>query len=161
MLHHVSFNARDPRAVAERLAELLCAVTVRAPTPPFPEGSWFVCVGDAQGSYLEVLPTQWVFDPQARGGLVKGEAAPRRTGFHVLLGTPRSRAEVEAIATAAGWRVELVRTPLFSLVKVWVDGAQLLEILPADLAAEYLATFGPAGLPGLDQRLRALESGSV
>ncbi|MBW8910190.1 MAG: hypothetical protein JF620_14460, partial [Mesorhizobium sp.] len=49
MLHHASFNARDPQAVATVLAEMLVATAVRAPSPPFPQGAWFVCLGDDFG----------------------------------------------------------------------------------------------------------------
>ena len=40
MLHHVSFNARDPERVAHVLAALMDAVAVRLPAPPFPKGAW-------------------------------------------------------------------------------------------------------------------------
>lgn len=76
MLHHASFNARDTQAVAGVLAEMLVATAVRAPSPPFPQGAWFVCLGDDFGSLIEILPCGTVLDQQAPLDIGLPEHAP-------------------------------------------------------------------------------------
>ena len=160
MLHHVSFCVRDPARVAQVLAGLLRATTVRAPTPPFPAGSWFVCAGDARGSYLEVLPLGHVFAPDAPGGLRPDPAASVHSGGHILVSSPLTPGEISAAATAAGWRSDVADTRLFQVIKVWVENTVLVEFLTADTAADYLRTFDKMGLGDLDARLRQLEAGA-
>jgi hypothetical protein len=158
MLHHVSFNADDPQGVAAILAGWLGASAVRAPTPPFPAGSRFVCAGDERGSYLEVLPLDAVFDPAAPSGLRRDERAAVHTGGHALVSTPHAADAILRRADSVGWQAEVARTPLFSVVKVWIENRTLLELLPSEWADDYLATFGNAGIAGLDAKLRGLES---
>ena len=99
MLHHVSFNARDPKNVARVLAEMLAGTIVRAPSPPFPIGSWFVCYGDSSGSFLEILPWSTVLDPDMKFGFSVDESnGPGRASGHAnarppaqaLAGDPRT-----------------------------------------------------------------------
>lgn len=161
MLHHVSFAAENPALTAQVLAGMLAATAVRAPTPPFPQGAWFVCLGDAPGSYLEVLPRGHVFDPEARFGLRPNAAAPVFTAGHLLVSTPFSAAEIGAMAAAAGWRSEAADARLFQVFKVWVENTTLVEFLPPEMREPYLRTFGEAGVTDLDARLRRLEGGAA
>src|SRR5262245_20929133 len=69
MLHHVSFNARDPERAAHVMAALMDAIAVRLPAPPFPKGAWSVVSGDSQGSMIELIPWGHVLDGDARGGV--------------------------------------------------------------------------------------------
>ena len=161
MLHHVSFNARGPKNVARVLAEMLAGTIVRAPSPPFPIGSWFVCYGDSSGSFLEILPWSTVLDPDMKFGFSVDESMRPHSGAHVLMSTPHSIEVIEAIALREGWRFELVDARLFKVTKVWVENAFLVEFLPPELAPAYLRTFGAVGLPSLDAKLRALESGAA
>lgn len=156
MLHHMSFNAADPEDVARTLAEMLAATAVRAPTPPFPAGSWFVCAGDAQGSYLEIIPWGHVFDPEAPFSLGRDPAMRPHGGAHVLCGTPLTAQGVQALAARKGWRSEVVDTGLFRILKVWTDDGFLVEFLPPEFAAAYRAAFDAEGLPRLDVALRQL-----
>jgi hypothetical protein len=159
VLHHVSFNAGNPHNVARVLAELLGAAAIRAPSPPFPSGSWFVCYADSGGSFLEVLPWGSVLDPEAKFGMGYDEAMRPRSGAHVLVSTPLSVEMIQAVAAQEGWRCELVDARLFKVAKVWIENAILVELLPPELVPAYVDTFGTAGLPALDAKLRALESG--
>jgi catechol 2,3-dioxygenase-like lactoylglutathione lyase family enzyme len=68
MLHHVSFNARDPERAERVLAALMDAVPMRLPAPPFPKGAWSVVCRDGQGSLIELAPWGHVLDADARGG---------------------------------------------------------------------------------------------
>jgi hypothetical protein len=56
MIYHTSFSAENPDRVSAVLSDLVGGLRVRAPSPPFPHGSWFVCLGDRQGSLPEILP---------------------------------------------------------------------------------------------------------
>jgi hypothetical protein len=161
VLHHISFTASDPHHVARSLAEMLDAAIVRAPSPPFPAGSWFVCYGDSNGSFLEILPWGTVLDPGAKFGFGHDDNTRPRSGAHVLLSTPLSVENIRAVAEREGWRFELVDARLFKVVKVWVENAALVELLPPELMPAYTRTFGTAGLPSLDAKLRALEAGSL
>jgi hypothetical protein len=158
MFHHFSFNAAEPGRVARVLARILGGAVLRAPAPPFPAGAWFLCSGDARGSYLEILPPGYVFDPAVKGMRFEA-AAGRASGAHVLLGSPLSAPEIEREAAAAGWRTEVADArPLFRVLKLWVENEVLIELLPPEWAADYLATFGPAGIAALDGKFRALEA---
>jgi hypothetical protein len=161
MLHHVSFAAENPAVTAQVLAGMLAATTIRAPSPPFPQDAWFVCLGDAHGSYLEVLPRGHVFDPQARSGLRPDDAPPVFTASHLLVSTPFSAAEIGAMAAAAGWRSETADTRLFQVFKIWVENTVLIEFLPPEMREAYVQTFGGAGVTKLDARLRRVEGAAA
>lgn len=158
MLHHMSFNAADPEDTARTLAGMLAATAVRAPTPPFPAGSWFVCAGDARGSYLEIIPWGHVFDPEAPFSLGRDPAMRPHGGAHVLCATPLPVPEIQALAARRGWRSEVVDTGLFRILKVWTADGFLVEMLPPEFAAAYRAAFDAEGLPHLDATLRQLET---
>ena len=157
MLHHVSFNARDPKRVAKVLAELMDATAMRAPSPPFALGSWFVVCGDSHGSLIELIPWGSVMDPQTRG-LAHDPQMRTRTGSHVLASTSRSIEMVMAIAAREGWRASLTDAALFQFVKVWPEDSFALELLTPQQVPAYIAAFGATGLATLDDKLRALES---
>lgn len=161
MLHHASFAVDDPTSVAQVLAGMLGARAIAAPTPPFPNGAWFVCYGDEAGSYLEVLPRGFAFDPEARFGLRPDTKASRLSPSHVLAGTPRSVAEISAMADAVGWRTEVADTRLFRVLKVWIENAVLLELLPPEMAEAYRQTYDATGVADLDRKLRRLEAGEA
>jgi hypothetical protein len=159
VLHHISFNARrEPRQVAQRLAQILGAHAIRAPHPPFPEGSWFVVYGDPQGTLIEVLPWGKVLHPEAAGGMRDDVEMRPYHGTHVLLGTSRSVDEVLSMARAHGWRAGLASAGLFSFIKVWVDDTFLVEVLTPEQAGDYVQAFNRDGLMTLDLRLRQIEA---
>jgi hypothetical protein len=161
MLHHASFAVDEPAMVAEILTGMLGATAIRAPAPPFPAGSWFVCFGDEAGSFLEVLPRGHVLDPDARFGSRPEAGAPRLTAAHVLVGTPLSADAVMRMAGHVGWKAEVADTRLFRVVKVWVENAVLLELLLPEMAESYRRTFDAVGVADLDRRLRRLEAGEA
>lgn len=157
MLHHLSFSGRQPQFVAKGIARLLNCQALPAPCPPFPTGSWFVCLGDAAGTMLEVLPWGFVQDPA--GGAKALDAGMReRTSTHILLQTPRSVDQIETIASEEGWHCTRASAGFFELTKVWVEDRFLVELMTAEQARSYTAIFGTEGLPTLDGKLRDLES---
>lgn len=158
MIHHMSFGVADPARVARALAELTGATAIRAPTPPFPHGAWFLVAFDDRGSFLEILPATTVLDPDAPLGLRQRPARPEPVSAHVLVSSIASREEIETVARREGWRVEEVETGLFRIMKLWIDGAVLVELFARGEAARYVETFGHAGRATLEGKLRDLEA---
>lgn len=158
MIHHVSFGVRDPHRVAQVLAGLTQATAVRAPTPPFPHGAWLLVAGDAQGSFLEILPVTAVFDPNAPLGIRQRPATFEPVSAHVLISAAVGAEEIRAAAAREHWRAEEVETGLFKLVKLWIDGNVLVEFLAKGEADRYVETFGASGMASLDGKLRDLEA---
>lgn len=158
MLHHVSFNALKPDHVSRVLAELLGAVAIRAPAPPFPSGSWLVCSGDDRGSLLEVMPWGAVREPAAPSGAGHDPEMRRHSGTHLLLATPHTVDAVLAIAAREAWPAETGDAGLFRFTKVWIEGAFLIELLSPEHAAAYVAAFNGEGLASLNHKLRQVEA---
>lgn len=158
MIHHVSFGVTDPKRVAHALAEVTGAAAVRAPSPPFPQGAWFVVAGDDRGSLLEILPASAAFAADAPFGLCERPAVFEPVGTHVLVSAVLSQDRIETIARREGWHTQEIEIGLFKIVKLWIDGAVLVEVFPEGEARRYVETFGTAGLPSLDSRLRDLEA---
>lgn len=131
---------------------------MRAPTPPFPCGSWLVVVGDAHGSFLEILPATSVFDPGAPLGIRQRPAAIGQAGTHVLVSTDVSSEAIRASADREGWRAEEVETGLFRIIKLRIDGNVLVEFLAKGERARYVEAFGAAGMSSLSGKLRDLEA---
>ena len=157
MIHHMSFGVRDPDRVAHVLGELTGATAMRAPTPPFPRGAWLVVAGDTRGSFLEILPATSVFDPDAPLGIRQRPATFEPVSAHVLIGAAVGAAEIRAAAAREGWPAAEVETGLFKIIKLWIDGTFLVEVLAKEEADRYVAAFGPAGMASLDRKLRDLE----
>jgi hypothetical protein len=158
MIHHMSFGVSNPGRVAQVLAELTAAIAMRAPTPPFPHGAWFVLAGDDRGSFLEILPATAVFDPDAPLGLKQRPANFAPGSGHVLISTIKSSGEIEAIAKREGWRSQEVETGLFKIIKVWIDGTVLVELFAEGEAQRYIDAFGAPGMATLENKLRDLET---
>lgn len=157
MIHHMSFGVREPARVAAVLADITGAVAVRAPTPPFPYGAWFVLAGDQNGSALEILPHTAVFDPESPLGVRYRTRDPEVSNGHVLISSVKTRDELANLAAEAGWRFQDVETGLFRIVKLWIDGVVLVEVFARGEAARYVEAFGSGGRDTIESRLRALE----
>src|SRR5438067_10984723 len=104
MIHHLSIAARDPKAAAGVLAELMGGRAV--PVPPNP-GSFFALQLDEHGSGVEVYPMGTELHPGGSegGGFVKNPAAERGYGpTHFALSVAAAADAVEAIAQREGWQ---------------------------------------------------------
>jgi hypothetical protein len=134
-----------------------CSTAVRAPSPPFPDGSWFVCYGDAQGSLIEVLPWGIVLDPLMNGGMDHDDQMRNRSGFHVLVKTPLDVGTVLALAAREDWRARIADERGFKVIKIWIENTFLIELMTPDMAEAYSAMYGAKGMPLLDERLRFIE----
>jgi hypothetical protein len=141
MIHHLSIAARDPQHVAGVLAELIGGKAV--PFPPNP-GSFFALQLDEYGSGVEVYPAGTELQPGGTtgGSFVKKEA--RGYGpTHFALSVTTDADKVEAIAARAGWQCFRCNRGPFHVIEVWVENESMVEILPPEFAAEYLAFTRP------------------
>jgi len=141
MIHHLSIAARDPKQAAGVLAELMGGTAV--PFPPNP-GSFFALQLDEHGSGVEVYPAGTVLQPAGPvgGSFVRNEA--RSYGAtHFALSVPTDGTTVQAIAARAGWQCFDCNRGPFHVIEVWVENETMVEILPPDYAAEYLAFTRP------------------
>jgi hypothetical protein len=142
MIHHLSIAARDPKHVAGVLAELMGGKAV--PFPPNP-GSFFALQLDEHGSGVEVYPAGTELRPGGGdgGGFVK---KPEARGFgptHFALSVATDADKIEAIAARQGWQCFRCNRGPFHVIEVWVENETMVEILPPEYAAEYLAFTRP------------------
>lgn len=143
MIHHVSIPARDPRHVAEVLAELM-----RGKSYPFGplEGAFLALMGDDYGTMIEVYPEQTTLDVPGRDDqVVFGEntAPPRSWPFHVLLSVPREQDEIEHIGAREGWHAKTFgrgmegQKPFFHVVEFWVENRVMIEVASPVMTQDY------------------------
>ncbi|KHK91862.1 hypothetical protein [Novosphingobium malaysiense] len=139
MLFHVSIDARDPQHVAMVLAELFGGRAT--PFPPVAEGSWLAHAGDDRNTLVEVYPrgTELVEAPGDADAVgLPGDAGLSAT--HFAMATPLDCAAVFAIAAREGWPAKYrKRGGVFGVIEVWIEGERMVEVLTADMQAEYLA----------------------
>lgn len=152
MIHHVSIAARQPRHVAEVLAELM-----NGRAYPFPGGvadSFMAVSGDEHGSMIEVYPEDVVLQPGAGESQVTAahNAAPAHVPFHLLLSVPVDRATVQRIGDREGWRTRLFgrgapgQPPVFHVIEFWIENRLMLEVATPDMVAEYTDRMQPSKL---------------
>ena len=142
MIHHLSIAARDPQHVAAALAEIMGGTAV--PFPPNP-GSHFVLQLDDHGSGVEVYPAGTELRPggEVGGGFVRRE--PRQFApTHFALSVTTDAAKVKGIVEREGWHCFDCNRGAFHVIEVWVENEQMVEVLPPEYAAEYLAWTKPA-----------------
>jgi hypothetical protein len=141
MIHHLSIAARDPKQAAGVLAEIMGGTAV--PFPPNP-GSFFALQLDEHGSGVEVYPAGTELHP---GGSVGGNFVkkdPRSYGStHFALSVATNADTVHAIAQRAGWQYFDCNRGPFHVIEVWVENETMVEVLPPEFAAEYLAFTRP------------------
>ena len=145
MIHHVSIPAREPRHVAEVLAELMGGRCV--PFGPL-EGAYMATSGDAHGTMIEVYPERATLDiPANDDQVVFGDNAmpPHNWPFHVLLSVPKGREKIEAIGSRQGWRAKTFgrgmrgQQPFFHVVEFWLENRLMIEVVSPEMAREYEA----------------------
>ena len=156
MIHHVSISARDPRHVADVLAELM-----RGRAYPFPGGvadSFMAVSGDDHGTMIEVYPETVTLEPGTGDSQVipgKTPGTPGYAPFHILLSVPLDQAEVQRIGDREGWRTRLFgrgapgQKPFFHIMEVWVENRLMIECATPDMVEDYLRLIRPEALDAL------------
>jgi hypothetical protein len=141
MIHHLSIAAREPKAVADVLAEIMGGRAV--PFPPNP-GSFFALQLDDHGSGVEVYPAGTELEPgDEHGGRFVRRGARGFGSTHFALSVATDAAEVKGIADRAGWKCFDCNRGPFHVIEVWVENETMVEVLPPEYAAEYLAFTRP------------------
>ena len=141
MIHHLSIAARDPKQAAGVLAELMGGTAV--PFPPNP-GSFFALQLDDHGSGVEVYPAGTELQPGGTtGGNFVRKDARGYGSTHFALSVATDAAAVKDIAGRAGWQCFDCNRGPFHVIEVWVENETMVEILPPEYAAEYLAFTRP------------------
>jgi hypothetical protein len=144
MIHHVPIPAREPRHVAEVLAELMNGKCV--PFGPL-EGAFMAASGDANGMMFEVYPERTTLNiPDSDDQVVFAEnpAPPRTWPFHTLLSVPREAEEVERIGAREDWRAKTFgrgmrgQKPFFHVIEFWLENRLMIEVATPAMAQEYL-----------------------
>lgn len=138
MIHHLSIAARDPKHVAEVLAELMGGTAV--PFPPNP-GSFFALQNDEHGSGVEVYPAGTELRPCGADGSGFAKSAARDHGFgatHFALSVATAPERIEAIAQREGWPCFTCNRGRFGVIEVWIENATMVELLPPEFARQYL-----------------------
>ena len=165
MIHHLSIAARDPQHVAEVLAELMGGRAVSFPPNP---GSFFARQLDEHGSGVEVYPAGTELQPggETGPGFAKNERASGFGPTHFALSVATSGDAIEAIARREGWHCYRCNRGPFHVIEVWLENEWMVEILPPEYAAEYLASTSPElvaaampAAPAQSARQRAAEGG--
>ena len=139
MIFHLSFDAENPRHVAEVIAELWGGKAI--PFPPVMAGSWVAMAGDDRNTTVEIYPrgTELV---AAEGdadsyGVIGGNGA--RSSTHFAMATALDAGQVTAIAAREGWPVKYrKRGGVFGVLEFWVEGTRMIEVLTPEMQAEYL-----------------------
>ncbi|MEM7491001.1 MAG: hypothetical protein AAF390_17935 [Pseudomonadota bacterium] len=134
-LLHASIAAAAPERVARALGRLLGGPAL--PFPPCP-GAWIAFAAADDGSAVEVYP----LDRRVTAGpdqiaFTEGppEAGPVST--HLAIASPLSAAEILACAEAEGWPARRCARGPFDCIEVWVEDRVLVEVLDAEMLADY------------------------
>jgi hypothetical protein len=139
MIHHISIAAKDPRHVAEVLAELW--QTRAMPFPPV-AGGYIVITDDGHGTAIEISPVGTELVPgngDAEAQARVNKTASSYTATHAALSVPLSRERVRKIAEREGWQTGVfVRGGVFEVIEFWIEGRMLLELLAPDMTQGYL-----------------------
>ena len=139
MIHHLSIPAVDPRHVADVLAELMGgSVTRFGPNP----NSYIAWGADAVGTAFEVYPLGTEMKPGAAhdGASFSHNAHhPSFGATHIALSVLRNKADIIALAEREGWRALELSRGSFRVIEFWIENILMLEVLPPDMTAEYLA----------------------
>lgn len=159
MIHHVSIPAREPRRVAEVLAELMGGQC--QPFGPL-EGAYMATSGDEHGSMIEVYPdeTLLTFEDGDEQVFFEKSTPPRSWPFHVLLSVALDEATVHRIGQREGWRAKTFgrgapgQAPFFHVIEFWLENRLMLEVATPAMAAEYKSFLQTGGRAALDEATR-------
>lgn len=153
MIFHASIPADDPRHVAGVLAEIFGGEAL--PFPPWP-GAFVALAGDARNTTIEVYPRDAVLQPGEGEEMCqpgKDTEARRYSCIHLAVATALSVEQVLAIGAREGWRaLRLNRGGLFDVIEFWVENSLMIEVMTAEMQAQYLAR---PNIPGWRKFLEA------
>jgi hypothetical protein len=147
MLFHLSIDADDPARVARVLAELLGGEAM--PLPPTAEG-WLAAAGDERGTMVEIYARGTILhevsgDNDAEGYVDEFARWVRGSSTHFAIGTALTLGQVFAIAIREGWSAKYRRRGgAFGVIEMWIENERMVEVLTADMQAEYVEVMASA-----------------
>jgi hypothetical protein len=140
MLHHISIAADNPLRVSQVLAELTGGQFFEFPVSP---GAYMVICNDQYGSGIEVLPKKTVWMAGEIEAETRPEELPRFSATHAALSVSVSRETIDKIGMREGWLVRWCDRGLFQVIELWLENSFMLELLTADMMANYLNFMKP------------------
>ncbi len=146
MLFHMSIVAREPRHVAEVVAEFWGGEAL--PFPPVSDDGWIAFAGDEHGTALEVYPLGTVLREAAGDADAVGETCDgvAFSASHAAISTRLDLPAVLAIAEREGWPAKYrKRGGMFGVIELWIEGRQMIELLTPEMQDEYRAGMSPEG----------------
>ncbi len=150
MIHHISLPAENPLHVANVFAEIWNGKV--APFPPNP-GSYIVIAGDEYGTMIEIYPVGTEMIPgegYEQAAFIQNVLYSPFTATHAAISVPTSQEQIEKIATREGWRVlRCSRDSFFDVIELWIENKLLIELLPPEIAPQYVAFMQPQNLEKL------------
>lgn len=158
MIYHTSIGVRDPERAAKAIAELWGGKAV--PFLPVRNGSWMALAGDDRGTAVEVYFSGVVLDPAEEGsvGLEPVKLGSELTSTHIAMGTDLSEDEVLALAEREGWFARKKDRHLpFGVIEVWIEDHVLLEVLTAEMRADYVKAMTIEGWDAALEQARGSE----
>lgn len=140
MIFHASIGADNPEHVAGVLARIWKGEAFRF--PPWP-GAFVAMAGDERGSTIEVYPRSNAIGPGEKDEMCKPHqeaAASRYSPFHLAIASELGAEEIMAIGAQEGWRaVRCARGGIFEVIELWIENAQMIEVLTPDMQRAYKA----------------------
>lgn len=145
MIHHLSISAQNPQHVAQVLAEILQGQVTQH---PFSLDSYIIFTFDEYGTEIEVYPLGIEVAPGNNEELrayLQNSATSKFTATHAFISVPISAEQIEQIAAREGW---LIQRPEFGFeyLMFWLENRILLELLPPEMSAQYMAFTQPENL---------------
>lgn len=147
MIHHISIPASNPLRVAKVLAELCRGKVVPFTVHP---GSYLVLMLDGCGTSIDIYPLGTEMVPGTGEQQNIFSHNPQASGFtatHIALSVQCTKEEIEAVAEREGWRsLHCSRDGLFEVIEFWIENRVLIELMPPDIAPQYLSLMQPRNL---------------
>lgn len=159
MINHISIAVKNPKRVANVLAEIWNGTII--PFPPAPN-SFMVLANDGKGSAVEITPDDTIlvpgngFPPEDRfdastlteeyeAKFVASGIVPQYVATHLNISTKLSVEEIKAIGKREGWRTLVCNRGrgLFQLVEMWIEDRFMLEVMTPEQTARYVQVTGP------------------
>jgi len=141
MIFHFSIDAEQPERVARVLAGLWACEAY--PFAPVGRGSWIVISEDDKASAIEIYQRGVTLYPGEGADPVRERMipSPSNVAMHFAIATALSEADVCALGAREGWRtVRQSRGGRFHVIEMWIENRIMIEVLTAEMQAEYLAT---------------------
>jgi hypothetical protein len=140
MIHHFSIAAQDPETVGRGFVELFGGKLTRGPF----EGSYMAWMDDEYGTAVEVYRVggEFVLDEVAleteKSGYRENSNPSPHTATHAAISVARREDEILELARRLGWHASKKNRGGFDVIELWVENRVMLEILTAEMAADYL-----------------------